>query len=93
MPRFFILSGEPYIVVGIMRSEFRFPAPDIDVWIAQQFGQGDHAERRSHNYGVIARLKRERSIDAAAAEMRTRARTISSCSMRRGHKTKREVEQ
>jgi len=74
--RAIMLSGEPYTVVGVMRPEFRFPAPDIETWIAQQFGENDRAERRSHNYGVIARMKEGVRIDAAAAEMRTVARQI-----------------
>jgi putative ABC transport system permease protein len=70
------LSGDLYTVVGVMRPEFRFPDPDIDTWIAQQFSEQDRAERRSHNYGVVARLKESVSIDAAAAEMRTVAQQI-----------------
>ena len=74
--RAIVLSGEPFTVVGVMRPDFRFPAPDIETWIAQQFGENDRAERRSHNYGVVARLKQGLSIDGAAAEMRTVAQQI-----------------
>jgi putative ABC transport system permease protein len=70
------LSGDLYTVVGVMRPEFRFPDPDIDTWIAQQFGEEDRAERRSHNYGVVARLKQGASLETAAAEMRTLAQQI-----------------
>ncbi len=74
--RAIVLSGEPFTVVGVMRPDFRFPAPDIETWIAQQFGENDRAERRSHNYGVVARLKQGLSIDGAAAEMRSVAQQI-----------------
>ena len=74
--RAIVLSGEPFTVVGVMRPDFRFPAPDIETWIAQQFGENDRAERRSHNYGVVARLKQGLSMDGAAAEMRTVAQQI-----------------
>jgi hypothetical protein len=95
MGRIIILSGEPYTVVGVMRPEFRFPDADVDTWIAQQFGENDRAERRSHNYGVIARLKPGTSIDAAAAEMRTVAQQVAkleahSRSFERAHHSHRQ---
>jgi putative ABC transport system permease protein len=70
------LNDRPYTVVGVMGPDFRFPETDIETWIARQFGDNHRFDRRSHNYGVVARLKPDVSIDAAAAEMRTLAKQI-----------------
>jgi putative ABC transport system permease protein len=70
------LNNEPFAVVGIMRSGFAFPSSDVDIWIAQQFGERDRRQRRAHNFGVIARLKREVSVERARADMQALARQI-----------------
>lgn len=70
------LNGESFTVVGVMRPEFRFPSADAEIWVAQRFGESDRTERRAHNFGVIARLKRDVAIEGAMAEMRTIARQI-----------------
>src|SRR5918995_1074942 len=70
------LNDEPFAVVGIMRSDFAFPSADVDIWIAQQFSEGDRLQRRAHNFGVIARLKRDVTVERARAEMQMLARQI-----------------
>jgi predicted permease len=70
------LNDEPYAVVGIMPPGFAFPSTDVDVWIAQQFSERDRAERRAHNFGVIARLKGDITLERARSDMRTLARQI-----------------
>ena len=70
------LNGETFTVVGVMRPDFRFPDASVDVWVAQLLGEEDRAQRRSHNYGVVARLKPGVPLSAAAAEMRTLAGQI-----------------
>jgi putative ABC transport system permease protein len=71
-----LLNGEPFTVVGVMGPEFHFPEADVDLWFAQQFGEASRAQRRSHNFGVVARLKQGVTIEAAEAEMKTLARQI-----------------
>ncbi len=71
------LNDEPFAVVGVMRPGFAFPSTDVDIWIAQQFSERDRAQRRAHNFAVIARVKGDRTVDGARSEMRALARQIS----------------
>ena len=71
------LNDEPFAVVGVMRPGFAFPSTDVDIWIAQQFSERDRAQRRAHNFAVIARVKGDRTVEGARAEMRALARQIS----------------
>ena len=66
-----LLDGRSHLVVGVMPPGFSFPA-DIqaaarvpDVWIPV----GTDRARGSHNYRVIARLKPDRTIQQAQADM------------------------
>ena len=70
------LNDEPFAVVGVMRAGFAFPSTDVDIWIAQQFSERDREQRRAHNFAVIARLKGDRTMEAARSEMRALARQI-----------------
>ncbi|HSL20609.1 MAG TPA: ABC transporter permease [Vicinamibacterales bacterium] len=70
------LNGRAFTVVGVMPPDFRFPEAGVELWLAQQFGEADRAQRRSHNFGVVARLKPGVSLEAAGADMRTLARQI-----------------
>ena len=65
------LDAIPFTVAGVMPETFAFPSPDVDLLTNLRFGEEDRAERRSHNFLVIARLKTGVSRAAAAAEMRT----------------------
>ena len=71
------LNDEPFAVVGVMRPGFAFPSTDVDIWIAQQFSERDRAQRRAHNFAVIARVKGDRTVEGARSEMRALARQIS----------------
>jgi putative ABC transport system permease protein len=71
------LNDEPFAVVGVMRPGFAFPSTGVDLWIAQQFSERDRAQRRAHNFAVIARLKGDHTVEGARAEMRALARQIS----------------
>ena len=74
--RLVTLNDEPFAVVGVMRPGFAFPSTDVDIWIAQQFSERDRAQRRAHNFGVIARLKGDLTVEGARSEMRMLARQI-----------------
>ena len=71
------LNDEPFAVVGVMPRGFAFPSTDVDIWIAQQFSERDRAQRRAHNFAVIARVKGDLTVEGARAEMRALARQIS----------------
>ena len=71
------LNDEPFAVVGVMQPGFAFPSTGVDIWIAQQFSERDRAQRRAHNFAVIARLKGDHTVEGARAEMRALARQIS----------------
>ena len=66
------MNGEPYTVVGIMPSSFRFPRPDVELWtgyrtILSDPAWGDARGRRFQR--VVARLKSGVTITAAAADV------------------------
>lgn len=70
------LDDEPYTVVGVMPPEFDFTTPDVALWLPLAFDEADRSERRSHNYGVVARLGTGTTRQAAQAEMSTIASGI-----------------
>ena len=70
------LNDEPFAVVGVMRPGFAFPSTGVDIWIAQQFSERDRAQRRAHNFAVIARVKGDLTVEGARAEMQALARQI-----------------
>ena len=64
------LDGESCVVIGIMPRRFVFPGQrSCDFWEPLQENP-DH-DRRQHQYGVVARLRPEASVEQARAEMST----------------------
>jgi putative ABC transport system permease protein len=63
------LAGHSARVVGVMPESFDYPAR-TDLWLPAELDPDDGA-RTSHNWDVVARLKPDKSISAAAAEMQT----------------------
>jgi putative ABC transport system permease protein len=72
------IDGGPYLIVGVMPPAFDFPtniqpsAKPPDLWVPLT----PDRSRGSHNYRVIARLKNDRTIDQAQAEMSRLMRSI-----------------
>lgn len=62
-----VLNDVSYTVVGVIPGTTEFPAAGIDVWRAIR--TLDPAERRSHNFNVIARLADGATIARAQDEM------------------------
>jgi putative ABC transport system permease protein len=65
------LSGESYAVIGVMPSEFQFPATR-DLWVPLGLDparQPWRADRGNRNLSVYGRLKPKVTIDQAIAEM------------------------
>lgn len=67
--RTLMLDDRPFIVVGVMPRGFDFPSPDADLLTNLWFSEGQQAERRSHNFHVLGRLRDGVSAAAADAEM------------------------
>ena len=63
-----IIDGENYSVVGVMPETFRFPSW-AKLWVPLAWGNDTRAVRGNHNYGVIARLKKNVDIHQAQAEL------------------------
>jgi putative ABC transport system permease protein len=60
----------PHTVIGVMSASFAFPTGDTDLWIP--FGNGYVDGGRGNFFvDVIGRLRRDASVPAAAAELRT----------------------
>jgi len=79
------LNSEPYTIIGVMPPSFRFPTPDVDLWlsfasvyaVSGNSTIGDWIQDRSlHGYRVVARLQAGVSVEQAQAEMRTVARRL-----------------
>ena len=63
-----LLDGETYSVVGVMPEKFRFPSW-AKLWVPLAWDNETRAVRGNHNYGVIARLKKNVDIHQAQAEL------------------------
>ena len=70
------LDDVPYTVVGVMPPEFDFTTPGVALWLPLAFDEADRSDRRSHSYGVVARLRTGTTPQAAQAEMSTIAAGI-----------------
>jgi putative ABC transport system permease protein len=72
------LSDAPYVVVGVMSSDFRFPMNDdnIDAWAPLIFNVGDMTGRRSHSLTVIGRLRADVTPGLATKQLGDVARRI-----------------
>ena len=64
-----MLDDRPFAVVGVLPPDIDFPSPDVDMVTNLWFSDDQKAERRSHNWVVIGRLKDGVSAASADAEM------------------------
>jgi len=67
--RMLTIDGIGVEVAGVMPDGFDFPSPDTDVLFNMRFSEAQRAERRSHNFVVVARLADGVSVGQANAEM------------------------
>lgn len=63
------LEETPYTIVGVLPPEFDFPSPNVAFWLPRQFGEEDRSVRRSHQWRVIGRLRRDATRERAQAEL------------------------
>jgi len=61
------VNGAPWEVIGVMPAAFKFPAPDIDIWIPFQLDPASNNTNRP-SIGVIARLTPGTTIESATAD-------------------------
>ena len=51
------LDGAPYVVIGVMPPEFRYPDQEVELWTLLQFQEADFAGRNDNYLEVMARLR------------------------------------
>jgi putative ABC transport system permease protein len=66
-----VLLDVPRTVVGVMPAEFRFPTPDVRLWLPIAFTARDLQYRGNHNYSVVGRLRRGVTLGSAERELDT----------------------
>ena len=62
------LNARPYTVVGIAPPGFTYPGRS-QVWLPAELKVGGAAERDSHSFGVVGRLKPGVTLEAAQADL------------------------
>jgi predicted permease len=62
------VNGAPWEVIGVMPASFRFPQPDVDIWIPFQLNPASKNIARP-SIGFIARLKPDATIETATADV------------------------
>jgi predicted permease len=65
-----ILNDYPYVVIGVLPKEFRFPRRETQLWTPLRFSEPDFQDRGDTYLQALARLKRGVSVEQARAEMR-----------------------
>lgn len=63
-----LLDGLPRTVVGVMPAEFRFPNPDVHVWLPVAI-KSHLVNRGNHNFSIVGRLRPGVTIASAEAEL------------------------
>jgi putative ABC transport system permease protein len=69
------LDGAPFTVIGVLPADFRFHLAS-EVWIPLGIYAGMNAGRGSHNLSVVGRLRDDRSLPQAQAELTAIARQL-----------------
>lgn len=63
-----VIDGAAYSVIGVMPETFRFPGW-AKIWVPLAWTNETRAVRGNHNYGVVARLKKNVDIHQAQVEL------------------------
>jgi predicted permease len=59
-----VVSGRDYDIIGVMPTSFRFPNPDVRLWLPMNADPND-LDQGGFNHEAVARLKPGVSVDAA----------------------------
>jgi putative ABC transport system permease protein len=70
------LSGEPHVVVGVMRRDFAFPTREFEIYTPLTFDPQELVNRMNYSYLAVARLRPGIGVEQAQAEMSTLAAQI-----------------
>jgi putative ABC transport system permease protein len=71
------INGEPFTIIGVMASNFRFPNEDVDLWLPLSFAPGDDMATRDNHYAsAIGRLKPQVSLEQARADSQQVGRAL-----------------
>ena len=63
------LDGTLYVVIGIMPPQFRFPNPEVEIWMPFEFSEAAFSDRNNNYIQGVARLRQGVSLQQASAEM------------------------
>ncbi|HZU28828.1 MAG TPA: ABC transporter permease [Bryobacteraceae bacterium] len=63
------LDGSPYVVIGVMPPDFRYPDRDAELWRPLQLPPDAFEDRNDNYLRVVARLRPGMSLEQARAEM------------------------
>jgi predicted permease len=63
------LDGTPYLVIGIMPPQFRFPNQEVELWTPFGFKAEADPDRNNNYFNGVARLREGVSLQQAAANM------------------------
>ncbi len=75
-----LLRGEPFTVVGVMPSSFRYPTPDTDVWVPESVLSNEALGPRVRDnrlFEGVARLEQGVSLEQAHADLNAVAARLS----------------
>ncbi|HUF75298.1 MAG TPA: ABC transporter permease, partial [Longimicrobiales bacterium] len=64
-----LLDGAPRSIVGVMPPEFRFPTPEVRVWLPIRFTQEDLQNRGNHSFSIVGRLRPGVALASAEREV------------------------
>ncbi|PYS41435.1 MAG: hypothetical protein DMG14_07350 [Acidobacteria bacterium] len=63
------LSGVPHVVIGVMPSDFHYPAREFELWTPLTIDPEEIRVRLGYDYLSVARLKRDKTLEQAQADM------------------------
>ncbi len=63
------LDGMPYVVIGIMPPQFRFPNQEVELWAPFQFPEDAYTDRNNNYLEGVGRLRPGVSLRQASADM------------------------
>jgi putative ABC transport system permease protein len=70
------MNDQSYVVVGVVRESFKYPAENVTVWKPLAFDDRAIQDRTAYRLGVVARLKDGTTPGSTEAEMNTIARRL-----------------
>jgi len=63
------MDDAPYVVIGVMPRQFRFPSEDVQVWVPIILREADFEGRRNRAFEGVGRLRPGVTFEQASSEM------------------------